>query len=308
MKWFVFRVIKLVRRLCRRQWRRIVSLAFVSALLLSCVSVGVTNVQKAKAIAVADDFAILAEGLKVIVTYACSAAGASNSDIVTTTSSEGITDYKGAKQYVHDTFSGDSFFGKIFKYDPVTMLKVEAKIASAAIAGGRILRKSFLKKVWSQYDPRSDGWDKEKWGELTEEEQRAILFNWEEWIEKFNMSTTMVPNPPYDHGDDDDDDDSDDFDEHGQYKPKGNSEPFVLDEKVLGAVPSMASFKVIYTLTKFLNEDDTEKQYEKDNYSWQWWKDSTMESNNGYDISPFLHVGSIMAQLSRQKFDVFIMN
>ena len=127
-----------------RSWRRIVSLAFVSALLLSCVSVGVTNVQKAKAIAVADDFAILAEGLKVIVTYACSAAGASNSDIVTTTSSEGITDYKGAKQYVHDTFSGDSFFGKIFKYDPATMLKVEAKIASAAIAGGRILRKSFL--------------------------------------------------------------------------------------------------------------------------------------------------------------------
>ena len=75
-----------------RSWRRIVSLAFVSALLLSCVSVSVTNVQKAKAIAVADDFAILAEGLKVIVTYACSAAGASNSDIVTTTSSEGITD------------------------------------------------------------------------------------------------------------------------------------------------------------------------------------------------------------------------
>ena len=292
MKWFVFRVIKLVRRFCMRSWRRIVSLAFVSALLLSCVSVGVTNVQKAKAIAVADDFAILAEGLKVIVTYACSAAGASNSDIVTTTSSEGITDYKGAKQYVHDTFSGDSFFGKIFKYDPATMLKVEAKIASAAMAGGRILRKSFLKKVWSQYDPRTDGWDKEKWGELTDEEQRAILFNWEEWIEKFNMSATMVPNPPYDHGDDDDDDDSEDFDETGQYKPKGNSEPFVLDEKVLGAVPSMASFKVIYTLTKFLNEDDTEKQYEKDNYSWQWWKDSTMESNNGYDISPFLHVGS----------------
>ena len=106
------------------------------------------------------------------------------------------------------------------------------------------------------------------------------------------MSATMVPNPPYDHGDDDDDDDSDDFDETGQYKPKGNSEPFVLDEKVLGAVPSMASFKVIYTLTKFLNEDDVEKQYEKDNYSWQWWKDSTMEADNGYDVSPFVHVGS----------------
>lgn len=57
-----------------RSWRRIVSLVFVSALLLSCVSVGVANVQKAKAIAVADDYAMLAEALKVIVTYACSAA------------------------------------------------------------------------------------------------------------------------------------------------------------------------------------------------------------------------------------------
>ena len=63
MKWFVFRLIKLVRHFCMRSWRRIVSLAFVSALLLSCVSVGVTNVQKAKAVAVADDFAILAERL-----------------------------------------------------------------------------------------------------------------------------------------------------------------------------------------------------------------------------------------------------
>ena len=297
MKWFVFRLIKLVRHFCMRSWRRIVSLAFVSALLLSCVSVGVTNVQKAKAVAVADDFAILAEGLKVIVTYACSAAGASNSDIVTTTSSEGITDYQGAKQYVHDTFSGDSFFGKIFKYDPVTMLKVEAKIASAAIAGGRILRKSFLKKVWSQYDPRSDGWDKEKWGELTEEEQRAILFNWEEWIEKFNMSTTMVPNPPYDHGDDDDDDDSDDYDEHGQYKPKGTNEPFVLDEKVLGAVPSMASFKVIYTLTKFMNEENAEKAYDSDVYTFDWWKSSVMKSDNGFDVAPFLHVQSLNEKL-----------
>ncbi|MFR5088312.1 MAG: hypothetical protein ACLTDT_12345 [Clostridium sp.] len=97
-----------------RSWRRIVSLAFVSALLLSCVSVGVANVQKAKAIAVADDYAMLAEALKVIVTYACSAAGATNSDIVTTTSSENITEFKGAQQYVHDTFSGDSSFSRIF--------------------------------------------------------------------------------------------------------------------------------------------------------------------------------------------------
>ena len=83
VKWFVFSLIKLVRRFCMRSWRRIVSLAFVSALLLSCVSVGVTKVQKAKAVVVADDYAMLAEALKVIVTYACSAAGATNSDIVT---------------------------------------------------------------------------------------------------------------------------------------------------------------------------------------------------------------------------------
>ena len=80
-----------------RSWRRIVSLAFVSALLLSCVSVGVTNVQEVKAVAVVDDYAMLAEALKVIVTYACSAAGATNSDIFTTTSSENITEFKGAQ-------------------------------------------------------------------------------------------------------------------------------------------------------------------------------------------------------------------
>ena len=166
VKWFVFRVIKLVRRLCRRQWRRIVSLAFVSALLLSCVSV------KVKAVAVVDDYAMLAEALKVIVTYACSAAGATNSDIVTTTSSENITEFKGAQQYVHDTFSGDSSFSRIFKFNPITMLKVEKEIAKSAIAGGRILRKSFLKKVWSQYKVTTDV--KDRIPDLSEDDELKV--------------------------------------------------------------------------------------------------------------------------------------
>lgn len=80
------RLIKIVKRFCMRSWRRIVSLTFVSALLLSCMSVGFTSVKKVKAVAVADDYAMLAEGLKIIISFACSAAGASNSDIVTTTS------------------------------------------------------------------------------------------------------------------------------------------------------------------------------------------------------------------------------
>ena len=289
MKWFVFRIIKLVRRFCMRSWRRIVSLAFVSALLLSCVSVGVTNVQEVKAVAVADDYAMLAEALKVIVTYACSAAGATNSDIVATTSSENITEFKGAQQYVHDTFSGDSSFSRIFKFNPVTMLKVEKEIAKSAIAGGRILRKSFLKKVWSQYKVTTDV--KDRIPDLSEEDELKVEIFAHEWVKNLSI------NPPNNNdNDDDNDDDSDDYDEHGQYKPKGMDEPFVLDTKALGAVPSMVAFKVIYTLTKFLNEEDAEKQFEKDNYSWQWWKDSSMSQysplGNYLCLSPFLRVSS----------------
>ena len=238
VKWFVFSLIKLVRRFCMRSWRRIVSLAFVSALLLSCVSVGVTKVQKAKAVVVADDYAMLAEALKVIVTYACSAAGATNSDIVTTTSSENITEFKGAQKYVHDTFSGDSSFSRIFKFNPVTMLKVEKEIAKSAIAGGRILRKSFLKKVWAQYKVTTDV--KDRIPDLSEDDELKVEIFAHEWVKNLSI------NPPNNNdNDDDNDDDSDDYDEHGQYKPKGTDEPFVLDSKALGAVPSMVAFKVI---------------------------------------------------------------
>lgn len=153
------RLIKIVKRFCMRSWRRIVSLTFVSALLLSCMSVGFTSVKKVKAVAVADDYAMLAEGLKIIISFACSAAGASNSDIVTTTSAEGITDYKGAKQYVHDSFSGNANFSKIFSFNPKTMLKLESAMAKSAIAGGRILGKSLLTKIWSQYTPNLPGVD-----------------------------------------------------------------------------------------------------------------------------------------------------
>ena len=283
MKCFVFRVIKLVRRLCRRQWRRIVSLAFVSALLLSCVSV------KVKAVAVVDDYAMLAEALKVIVTYACSAAGATNSDIVTTTSSENITEFKGAQQYVHDTFSGDSSFSRIFKFNPVTMLKVEKEIAKSAIAGGRILRKSFLKKVWSQYKVTTDV--KDRIPDLSEEDELKVEIFAHEWVKNLSI------NPPNNNDNDDDDEDSDDYDEHGQYKPRGTDEPFVLDEKALGAVPSMVAFKVIYTLTKFLNEENAEKAYDSDVYTFDWWKNSVMKSNNGFDVAPFLHVQSLNEKL-----------
>lgn len=287
VKWFVFRVIKLVRRLCRRQWRRIVSVAFVSALLLSCVSVGVTNVQEVKAVAVADDYAMLAEGLKIIISFACSAAGASNSDIVTTTSAEGITDYKGAKQYVHDSFSGNENFSRIFSFNPNVMLKIESAMAKSAIAGGRILGKTLLTKIWSQYTPNLPGVDG------TSAKKIEIISN----------CLKIVGGTDF-NNDDDGDDEEDDEDNTSEYNSDGEvvdistGQKMVLDPKVAGLAPSLATFKAVYTLCKYLNKDDSEKRFEDSsdtadppNYSREWWASSTLGSDSY--ISPFLHLQSL---------------
>ena len=283
------KIIKIVKRFCIRSWRRIVSLAFVSALLLSCMSVGFTSVKKVKAVAVADDYAMLAEGLKIIISFACSAAGASNSDIVTTTSAEGITDYKGAKQYVHDSFSGNANFSKIFSFNPKTMLKLESAMAKSAIAGGRILGKSLLTKIWSQYTPNLPGVDG------TSAKKIEIISN----------CLKIVGGTDFNNDDDNNDDDEDDEDNTSEYNSDGEvvdistGQKMVLDPKVAGLAPSLATFKAVYTLCKYLNKDDSEKRFEDSsdtadpsNYSREWWASSTLGSADSY-ISPFLHLQSL---------------
>lgn len=253
------RLIKIVKRFCMRSWRRIVSLTFVSALLLSCMSVGFTSVKKVKAVAVADDYAMLAEGLKIIISFACSAAGASNSDIVTTTSAEGITDYKGAKQYVHDSFSGNANFSKIFSFNPKTMLKLESAMAKSAIAGGRILGKSLLTKIWSQYTPNLPGVDG------TSAKKIEIISNCLKIVGGTDFNN--------DDDNDDDNDEEDDADNTSEYNSDGEvvdistGQKMVLDPKVAGLAPSLATFKAVYTLCKYLNKDDIEKQFENDTYT-----------------------------------------
>lgn len=280
------KIIKIVKFFCIRSWRRIVSLAFVSALLLSCMSVGFTSVKKVKAVAVADDYAMLAEGLKIIISFACSAAGASNSDIVTTTSAEGITDYKGAKQYVHDSFSGNANFSKIFSFNPKTMLKLESAMAKSAIAGGRILGKSLLTKIWSQYLPGVDGTSAKK-------------------IEIISNCLKIVGGTDFNNDNDNDDnnDEEDDADNTSEYNSDGEvvdistGQKMVLDPKVAGLAPSLATFKAVYTLCKYLNKDDSEKRFENDTYTHDWWKGSMINEKTPFGsspcMSPFIHIQSL---------------
>ena len=283
------RLIKIVKRFCMRSWRRIVSLTFVSALLLSCMSVGFTSVKKVKAVAVADDYAMLAEGLKIIISFACSAAGASNSDIVTTTSAEGITDYKGAKQYVHDSFSGNANLSKIFSFNPKTMLKLESAMAKSAIAGGRILGKSLLTKIWSQYTPNLPGVDG------TSAKKIEIISNCLKIVGGTDFNN--------DDDNDDDNDEEDDADNTSEYNSDGEvvdistGQKMVLDPKVAGLAPSLATFKAVYTLCKYLNKDDIEKQFENDTYTHDWWAGSMLQEDTPFGmqpcISPFIHVKSL---------------
>ena len=119
----ISRILRRIRKITKVVLKRLLSLACASALLLSCLSVGIVQqTKKAKAVAVVDDFATLAEGLKIVFAFAASAGGASNSEVLTNFQAAGITDFPSAKQYVHDSFSGDSNFCSIFSFDPAEIV------------------------------------------------------------------------------------------------------------------------------------------------------------------------------------------
>lgn len=240
--------------------RRLVALVCVTALLFSCLPVGVArqDVKVVKAVAIVDDYAALAEALKIIITFAASSAGVSNSEMLTDSEKAGITDFPSAKDYVHGSFSGNSDFCNIFSFDPVEMIKVECAIASACIAGGNIVRKSFLEKLWSTYDPAKDGWDSERWAGLSEGEKVKLVYG----VSDVLLKAGILPvTPPEGDDNDDKEDTSNEYDDKGNHLNKKTGEPTVYNSDILKYAVASAPFATIYTLAKFMNEDDANKKF-----------------------------------------------
>ena len=264
MKKKISRIVRHIRKIAKVVLKRLLSLACASALLLSCLSVSVVQQpKKVKAVAIVDDFATLAEGLKIIFAFGASAGGASNSEVITNSQSAGITDFPSAKNYVHDSFSGDSNFCSLFSFDPAKMLKIESAMASSAIAGGRLLSKSFLKKLWAQRDkipPTS--------GSLALVDETSSLVN---------LRVIQGGKNDNDDNGDDENDTENDTENNTENETEGdtsaeyntNGDPVgktgirtIFDSSFLSAAVSSASFSAIYALTKYLYADEAEEKFD----------------------------------------------
>lgn len=281
--------------------RRLVALVCVTALLFSCLPVGVAkqDVKVVKAVAVVDDFCswFAAQSMMSLFTLACAAGGASSSEYLTSSEKAGITDFPSAKNYVHGSLSGNSNFGKIFSFDPVKMIKTECSIASMSLKMGYTLNKSFFEKLWGTYSPDKEAWDPEKWDTLTEEEKKSYVFSWDKFIEKLNASAPFPPDPDYDF--DDEEDTSSEYNEKGEHINSSTGEPDVMPIGTTSDIIASAPFALIYALTKIMNEEDIKKKFGSNttqnskecDYSFRYWKENPqiahIQTTNTYEHEEF---------------------
>lgn len=267
---------------CRLVCKRITALSFATALLFSSVSVGVLVPEtEVKAIAGVDDTAVLAEFLKIIIALASSAGGVSNDEMFTSADAAGITSWEDARGYIHGSFSGDPNFRSLFDFDDGRMIQVECMMAASVLMGGYVFSQKYLNKLWAQYDPREDGWDPEKWSDLTEKEKVKIIYDTSDVL----LNAGIIPVGPPGGGDDNDnEDDTDGEKSKSHYKEGGklideNGDLLVLDTGAVNAAFTTATFQTVYYLAKKLNYEEKKDQLmgEKTgvfNYSFQDWADN----------------------------------
>lgn len=278
---FVNKVLWQGKKPYRRIGKRITALFFALALLFSSVSVGVLVPDwEVKAIAGVDDMTMLVEYLKIVSVLAGASAGTSNADMLTTAGEAGITSWSDAKGYVHDSMSGNSTFSSFMESLNINTQKIqemEICVASAFFMGGYVVKKEFMNKIFDtnsdvlvgnpdradwDYDPVRDGWDKDKYDNLTEEQKERIFFEDQasKVYEEMSKLSNAVPDPDYDFNDDDDDNSvreklKDKFNDKGEpIDPEGN--PYVLDDAVISGAFGTAVYKLLYNMAKRTNQTE----------------------------------------------------
>lgn len=284
--------------------KRIASLLCITAILFSLVSVGVlaSEEKEVKAIAGIDDleYALFVEVMKVISTLACASGGASNSDLFTSADEAGITSWADAKGYVHGSMSGNSSFQRFIdsvNINTKSIQQMELTLAAGFFMGGYVMKQKFLNKLFDydndradwDYDPARDGYDKDKYGQLTDDQKEQVFLDQatEDLLEALKSVPTLLlpPDPDYDFDDDDDDDTireklKDKFNDKGEpLDAEGN--PIVIDSSVVGSAFGTSLFTLMYTLTKRSNREESrsrlmqaepEEETNVFNYNFQDWE------------------------------------
>lgn len=281
-----------VKKSCRRVCKRITSLLLAATLLFSSVSTGVLVPQtEVKAIAGVDDLTLLTEFLKMVIALASAAGGISNSEMLVSADAAGITSWEDARGYVHGSFSGDPNFQQLFDFDTEKLIQMECLMAAGVAMGGYVFSQKYLKKLWAQYDPREDGWDPEKWSDLTEKEKVKIIYD----VSDVMVNAGIIPVGPPDGGDDDDKDEDPDGSNYKKHYKEGGKlideegNLLVLESGAVNAAFTTATFQTVYYLAKKLNREEKKNQFIGEesgvfNYHFQDWAVQLPNSFSQVDV------------------------
>ena len=301
----VKRVLLTGKKFIRYFGKRFFSLLCITAILFSLVSAGVlvSKEKEAKAIAGVDDYTFFVEVMKIISSLACASGGASNSDLFTSADEAGITSWADAKGYVHSSMSGNPSFQRFLDSVDIntkSIQRMELTLAAGFFMGGFVMQQKFLNKLFDydndrsnwDYDPARDGYDKDKYGQLTDDQKEQVFLDQatEDLLEALKNTPTLMfpPDPDYDFNDDDDDDTireklKNKFNDKGEpLDAEGN--PIVIDSSVVASAFGTSLYTLMYTLTKHANREDArsrlayaepeEEAADVFNYNFQDWESS----------------------------------
>lgn len=243
-----------------------IALLCVAAILLSLVSYGWMNQKtESKAIAGVDDV-FFGTVIQLAVYLSSIAAGAGQTDVVTSRESAGITDKASAEDYVGEITSNPNF-SKMFKFEsPSELAAFGSELASIYAQGNYIIRKEWWNYLANNFDA-IDG-------------TSAIDFS----KSLADVHATILKFPLPDNNDGDDGDDNEDDKEENDTDSNESATSLVLPGTAISTLISSKLFKAVYYLVKNINVEKADIQFnpnydttkdidisEKCDYSYDYW-------------------------------------